>query len=74
MSDIIIVLMADSVQALEVEEPDPLAYASEQRREEGGNQPRAKTATFVNPTPSPGVLLLPPPMTRGSGRRLGDSG
>lgn len=35
MSDIIIVLMADSVQALEVEEPDPLAYASEQRREGG---------------------------------------
>lgn len=33
MSDIIIVLMADSVQALEVDEPDPLAYASEQRRE-----------------------------------------
>lgn len=33
MSEIIIVLMADSVQALEVEEPDPLAYAPEQRRE-----------------------------------------
>lgn len=33
MSDIIIVLMAESVQALEVEEPDPLAYASEKRRE-----------------------------------------
>lgn len=64
MSEIIIVLMADSVQALEVEEPDPLAYASGQRKEGEKNQPGAERATFAHPNLSPGALLLFPPAAR----------
>lgn len=57
MSEIIIVLMADSVQALEVEEPDPLAYASEQRRE-GEDEPPAPRAH----PPSPHRVAPCPPL------------
>lgn len=51
MSEIIIVLMADSVQALEVEELPPLAYASEQR--ETGDQKRALQTLSPQPCPNP---------------------
>lgn len=60
MSEIIIVLMADSVQALEVEEPDPLAYASEQRRE-GEDEPPALRAALTHP-PSPHRVAPCPPL------------
>lgn len=51
MSEIIIVLMADSVQALEVEELPPLAYASEQR--ERGEIRRALQTLSPQPCPVP---------------------
>lgn len=56
MSEIIIVLMADSVQALEVEELPPLAYASEQR-ERGDQESTANPQT----TALPGPHAPPPP-------------
>lgn len=52
--------MADSVQALEVEEPDPLAYASEQRRE-GEDEPPAPRAALTHP-PSPHQVAPCPPL------------
>lgn len=52
--------MADSVQALEVEEPDPLAYASEQRRE-GEDEPPAPRAALTHP-PSPHRVAPCPPL------------
>lgn len=60
MSEIIIVLMADSVQALEVEEPDPLAYASEERRGGEEDEPPAPRAALTSPASPHRVAPCPP--------------